>query len=74
MVPAPPDLREIAKAIAPERLLRRAYNHKVPMPKRPKRLDRFEADIRVWLSLNPALSALQVEERLCQVAGHAIAG
>ena len=59
-----PSARDIARAKAPGELHRRAYRRKKPVPPKPSRLDPFAADVRVWLSLDPALTALAIHERL----------
>lgn len=59
-----PSARDIARAKAPGELHRRAYRRRKPVPPKPSRLDPFAADVRVWLSLDPALTALAIHERL----------
>ena len=59
-----PSARDIACANFPGELHRRAYRRTKPVPPKPSRLDPFAADVRVWLSLDPALTALAIHERL----------
>ncbi len=59
-----PTARDIACATAPGALHRRAYRRTKPVPLKPSRLDPVAADVRVWLSLDPALTALAIHERL----------
>lgn len=54
----------IAQTIAPEQVHRRAYRRKKPVPERPSRLAPYASDIRVWLTIDPGLTALAIEERL----------
>ena len=67
-----PTAAKIARATAPEPVHRRAYRRKKPVPVKPSRLDPFIADIRVWLTLDPGLTALAIEERLTVQHGHMV--
>lgn len=64
-----PTAESIARSEAPEKLHRRAYRRRKPVPPKPSRLDPFAADVRVWLSMNPSLTALVVHERLAAQHG-----
>ena len=46
-----------------------SYRRRKPVPPKPSRLDPFAADVRVWLSMNPSLTALAVHERLAAQHG-----
>ncbi|PTE19576.1 transposase [Cereibacter changlensis JA139] len=62
-------VKVIAGADAPEELHRRPYRRKKPVPVRLSRLDPFIGEIRVWLSMNPALTGLAIHERLASQHG-----
>lgn len=67
-----PTARDIARATAPGELHRRAYRRTKPVPLKPSRLDPVAADVRVWLSLDPALTALAIHERLTARQGPSV--
>lgn len=47
---------------------RRSYNWRKPVPKRPRMLDKYEAQIRQWLAAQPGITAVDVLQRLQDVA------
>lgn len=67
--PGPLPLAEIAQARSPEKLHRRSYTRRKPIPRKPSRLDPFTDEIKVWLSVDASLTGLEVHDRLIAQQG-----
>lgn len=64
---AEPDLAtgaSIARSEPSGRLHRRAYRTTKPVPRRASRMDPYVAEVRIWLSVDPALTSAALHERL----------
>jgi len=66
---ARPSAVSVAQARTPENLHKRAYRRTKPVPKKPSRLDPVAAEVRVWLSLDPAMTAAAIHARLTALHG-----
>ncbi|WP_157267150.1 hypothetical protein [Azohydromonas aeria] len=47
---------------------RHAYNRRKPVLKQPRMLDKYEAQIRQWLAVQPGITAVDVLQRLLDIA------
>ncbi|WP_181164663.1 integrase catalytic domain-containing protein [Amaricoccus solimangrovi] len=64
----------IARSESPPRLHRRAYRRTKPIQRRPSRLDPYVAEVRVWLTVDPTLTAAAIQERLTHRNGGHLVG
>ncbi|WP_422071524.1 hypothetical protein [Tranquillimonas rosea] len=65
-------MAEIAQARSPEKLHRRRYTRRKPIPRKPSRLDPFTDEIKVWLSVDASLTGLEVHDRLVVQHGQTV--
>jgi hypothetical protein len=64
-----PSAVSVAQARKPENLHKRAYRRTKPVAKKRSRLDPVAAEVRVWLSLDPAMTAAAIHTRLTALHG-----
>jgi hypothetical protein len=67
-------IASIARSESPPRLYRRAHCGTKLIPRRTSRLDLYVAEVHVWLSVDPGLTAAVIHERLTHRNGGHLVG